>query len=104
MQSSLRAQHESCAALYGEITLQNGRTQQSNFHDYPVLAMRDMPDVEVHIVPSSDPPLGIGEAGGPAIAPAVVNAIFAASATRILRSAVWRDHATKRAHSAEQLP
>ncbi len=71
------------AALYGKITLQDGRIEQSNFHDYPVLRMNEMPKVEVHILPSAEQPGGIGEPGTPPIAPAVTNAIFAATGIRI---------------------
>jgi isoquinoline 1-oxidoreductase beta subunit len=73
------------AALYGAITFRNGRVEQSNFHDYPMLRMKDMPKVEVHIVPSSEPPGGVGEPGVPPIAPAVANAVFAATGTRLRR-------------------
>ena len=71
------------AALYGEITLKNGRVEQGNFNDYPVLRMNEMPKVEVHIVQSSEKPGGIGEPGTPPIAPAVANAIFAATGKRL---------------------
>ena len=71
------------AALYGEITIDKGRVQQGNFNDYPVLRMPEMPVVEVHIVPSSDPQGGIGEPSVPPTAPAVCNAIFAATGKRI---------------------
>lgn len=71
------------AALYGRITLKDGRVEQANFHDYPVLRMSEMPRVEVHIVASKEPPGGIGEPGTPPIAPAVVNAIFAATGKRL---------------------
>ena len=71
------------AALYGRITFKDGRVEQGNFHDYPVLRMSEMPKVEVHILPSSEPPGGIGEPGTPPIAPAVVNAIFAATGKRL---------------------
>jgi isoquinoline 1-oxidoreductase beta subunit len=71
------------AALHGRITLKDGRVEQSNFHDYPVLRMPEMPRVEVHIVASREPPGGIGEPGTPPIAPAVVNAIFAATGKRL---------------------
>nr|WP_316641154.1 xanthine dehydrogenase family protein molybdopterin-binding subunit [uncultured Roseateles sp.] len=71
------------AALYGKITLKNGRVEQSNFHDYPVLRMNEMPKVEVHLLTSTEAPGGIGEPGTPPIAPAVTNAIFAATGKRI---------------------
>ncbi|NJR72411.1 MAG: xanthine dehydrogenase family protein molybdopterin-binding subunit [Gammaproteobacteria bacterium] len=64
------------AALYGKITLKDGVVEQSNYHDYPVLRMADMPPVEVHIVASSAKPSGVGEPGTPPIAPAVSNAIL----------------------------
>ncbi len=73
------------AALMGEITVENGRVQQSNFHDYPILRMDESPVIEVHIVPSQELPQGIGEMGVPPIAPAVANAIFAATGKRIRR-------------------
>ncbi|HWP59846.1 MAG TPA: xanthine dehydrogenase family protein molybdopterin-binding subunit [Candidatus Acidoferrales bacterium] len=71
------------AALYGEITIENGRVKQSNFHDYPMLRINEMPVVEVHIVQSNENPGGVGEPGVPPIAPAVCNAIFAATGKRI---------------------
>jgi isoquinoline 1-oxidoreductase beta subunit len=71
------------AALKGAITIEGGRVQQSNFHDYEMLRLADMPLVEVHIVPSSEAPGGVGEPGTPPIAPAVCNAIFAATGKRI---------------------
>jgi isoquinoline 1-oxidoreductase beta subunit len=71
------------AALHGAITLANGRVQQSNFHDYPILRMNEMPSIEVYIVPSKEPPTGVGEPGVPPVSPAVANAIFAASGKRI---------------------
>jgi isoquinoline 1-oxidoreductase beta subunit len=68
------------AALKGEITLERGRVQQSNFHDYDALRMDEMPVVDVHIVASNEAaPGGIGETSTPAIAPAVVNAVFKAT-------------------------
>lgn len=73
------------AALKGAITVQNGRVQQSNFHEYQMLRIGEMPKVEVHIVPSRDYPGGVGEPGVPPIAPAVTNAIFAATGKRIRR-------------------
>jgi len=73
------------AALHGEITLRNGAVQQSGFEDYPILRMRDTPTIEVHIVPSRAPPGGVGEPGLPPVAPAVANAVFAATGRRIRR-------------------
>ncbi len=71
------------AALYGEITFAKGRVQQSNFHDYPMLRMYEMPQVEVHIVPSGEKMGGVGEPGTPPIAPAVANAVFALTGKRL---------------------
>lgn len=73
------------AALHGELTLENGRVQQSNFHDYPVLRMEEMPEIDVHIVESAEPPTGVGEPGVPPIAPAVANALFALTGKRVRR-------------------
>ncbi|BBA34994.1 aerobic-type carbon monoxide dehydrogenase, large subunit CoxL/CutL-like protein [Methylocaldum marinum] len=71
------------AALHGEITLNKGEVEQSNFTDYPILRIDEMPVVEVHIVPSREPPSGVGEPGVPPLAPAVTNAVFAATGKRI---------------------
>ncbi len=73
------------AALKGAITIDNGRVQQSNFDDYPMLRMNEMPEIEVYIVPSTETPGGAGEPGVPPIAPAVANAVFAATGKRIRR-------------------
>jgi isoquinoline 1-oxidoreductase subunit beta len=73
------------AAMYGRITLKNGRVEQSNFSDYPVLRINEMPECSVHIVPSKEPPSGIGEPGTPPIAPAVANAVFALNGKRMQR-------------------
>jgi isoquinoline 1-oxidoreductase beta subunit len=73
------------AALKASITIEKGRTQQSNFQDYPLLRMDEMPVVEVYIVSSDERPTGIGEMGVPPIAPAVANAIFAATGKRLRR-------------------
>lgn len=73
------------AALFGEITLKDGAALQSNFHDYRCLRMSEMPKVEVHIIPSTAAPTGVGEPGVPPLAPALCNAIFAASGRRIRR-------------------
>ncbi|MCM0082415.1 xanthine dehydrogenase family protein molybdopterin-binding subunit [Geomonas sp. Red32] len=77
------------AALYGAITLENGRVQQDNFNDYPVLRMDEMPKVEVHIVESREKPGGIGETAVPPIAPAVTNAIFAATGRRVRQLPIY---------------
>jgi len=71
------------AALYGEITLKDGRVEQGNFDTYQVLRMNEAPAIEVHIVRSSQPPGGMGEAGTSAIVPAVANAVFAATGKRL---------------------
>ncbi len=73
------------AVMYGAITLKDGRVQQSNFNNYQMLAMDEMPKVEVHIVSSQEAPTGVGEPGVPPIAPAVGNAIFALTGKRIRR-------------------
>lgn len=85
----IRAQMESgivfglTAALHGAITLKDGVVEQSNYHDYAPLRMNEMPRTDVHIVPSSEKPSGVGEPGVPPIAPAVANAIFAATGKRL---------------------
>jgi len=71
------------AALYGAITLDNGRVEQSNFDSYPMLRLDAMPKVEVHIVQSSEKPGGIGETGVPPVAAAVANAFCAATGVRV---------------------
>jgi isoquinoline 1-oxidoreductase beta subunit len=73
------------AALYSQITLKDGRVEQSNFHDYPMLRMHEMPSVDVHIVESSEPSTGVGEPGVPPVAPAVCNALFELTKKRIRR-------------------
>jgi isoquinoline 1-oxidoreductase beta subunit len=79
------------AALYGEITLKEGRVEQQNFYDYKMLRMNEMPKVEVYIVPSTEKHGGVGEPGTPPIAPAVVNAIFAATGKRIRSLPIRRE-------------
>jgi isoquinoline 1-oxidoreductase subunit beta len=71
------------AALWGDITLRNGRVQQQNFNDYRVLRLNEMPEIDIHIIPSDAEPGGIGETGVPPVAPAVCNAIFAATGKRL---------------------
>jgi isoquinoline 1-oxidoreductase beta subunit len=71
------------AALYGAITLKDGRVEQSNFDSYPMLRLDAMPRVEVHIVKSAEKPGGVGETGVPPVAPAVANALFAATGARV---------------------
>ncbi|MEE9103156.1 xanthine dehydrogenase family protein molybdopterin-binding subunit [Pseudomonas nitroreducens] len=71
------------AALHSAITLTDGKVDQSNFHDFQVLRINEMPVVEVHIVPSAVPPTGVGEPGVPPLAPALANALFAATGKRI---------------------
>jgi isoquinoline 1-oxidoreductase beta subunit len=85
----VRAQVESAiayglgAALHGEVTMKDGRVVQSNFHDYKILRLHEMPQVEVHIVPSREKSGGAGEPGTPPIAPAVANAVFALTGKRL---------------------
>jgi isoquinoline 1-oxidoreductase beta subunit len=76
------------AALYGEITLKDGRVQQTNFDTYQMLRMNEAPAIEVHIVQNSEPPGGMGEPGTSAIIPAVTNAIFAATGKRLRKMPV----------------
>ena len=76
------------AALYGEITLKNGRVEQANFDSYLPLRMNEAPAIEVHIVQSWEPPGGMGECGTSAIVPAVGNAIFAATGKRLRKMPV----------------
>jgi isoquinoline 1-oxidoreductase beta subunit len=71
------------AALYGRITVENGAVVEGNFDDAPVLRMHEMPRIDVHIVPSAEPPGGIGEVGTPGVGPALLNAIFVATGTRL---------------------
>jgi isoquinoline 1-oxidoreductase beta subunit len=71
------------AALKGAITIDRGRVQQANFDKYDVVRLDEMPQIEVHIVPSTEAPGGIGEAGTPGIAPAIANAVFAATGRRV---------------------
>lgn len=89
--SGVTAQMESAinygltAALYGEISFENGRVQQSNFHDYQILRINEAPEIEVAIINSGEAMGGAGEPGTPPIAPAVANAIYAATGKRVRR-------------------
>jgi isoquinoline 1-oxidoreductase subunit beta len=76
------------AALYGEITLKDGRVEQSNFDTYQMLRMNEAPAIEVYIVSSQEPPGGIGETGTSAVVPAIANAIFAATGKRLRKMPV----------------
>jgi isoquinoline 1-oxidoreductase beta subunit len=86
---SIAAQMESCIAfglgftLHSKLTIKDGRVVQSNYHDYQVLRLNEMPVVEVHILPSTEKPGGIGEAGVPPTAPAVANAVYALTGQRL---------------------
>ena len=87
----VRAQIESAvvygltATLKSAITVEENKVQQSNFHDFPILSMQEAPLVETHIIDSTRPPGGVGEPGLPPIAPAVANAVFAATGQRLRR-------------------
>ncbi len=84
------------ATLYGEITIERGRVKQSNFHDYRMLRIDEAPEIEVYILDSGEAPGGLGEPGVPTVAPAVCNAIFAATGKRIRQLPIQTD-APKRA-------
>ncbi len=71
------------AALHGRITVDNGRVVQSNFHDYPILRMFEVPPFEVHLIASEDKPGGVGEIGTTLPSPALLNAIHAATGKRL---------------------
>jgi isoquinoline 1-oxidoreductase beta subunit len=91
---TVRAQIESAvifgvsAVLYGEITLKNGRVEQTNFDNYRVLRMNEAPSIEVYLIQSQEAPGGIGEVGTSAIVPAVTNAIFAATGKRLRKLSI----------------
>jgi isoquinoline 1-oxidoreductase subunit beta len=79
------------AALYGDISIKKGRVQQSNFHDYRMLRINEMPQIEVHVIKSGEAPGGIGEAGTTAAPAALGNALFAATGIRLRRLPIDRD-------------
>jgi isoquinoline 1-oxidoreductase beta subunit len=79
------------AALYGKITIDKGRVQQSNFNDYRMLRINETPQIEVHLIKSGEAPGGIGETGTTAAPPALGNALFAATGIRLRRLPIDRD-------------
>jgi isoquinoline 1-oxidoreductase beta subunit len=79
------------AALYGEVTLKNGRVQQSNFHNYRMLRIDQVPPIEVHVINSGEAPGGIGETGATAGPPALRNAIYAATGIALRRLPIDRE-------------
>jgi isoquinoline 1-oxidoreductase beta subunit len=79
------------AALHGQITIAKGRVQQSNFHDYRMLRINEVPHIEVHLVKSGEAPGGIGETGVTAAPPALGNALYAATGIRLRRLPIDRD-------------
>ncbi|HWF77041.1 MAG TPA: molybdopterin cofactor-binding domain-containing protein [Caulobacteraceae bacterium] len=87
------------AALYGEITLEKGRVQQSNFHDYRMLRMDQVPPIEVHLIKSGEAPGGIGETGATASIPALRNAIYAATGVALRRMPIDRSLLAKGART-----
>ena len=76
--------------MWGEITIDKGRVQQSNFHDYRVLRIDEVPNIEVHVIASGEAPGGIGETGTTAGPPALGNAIYAATGVRLRRLPIDR--------------
>jgi isoquinoline 1-oxidoreductase beta subunit len=80
------------SALGAEITLDKGRVQQTNFHDYPVLRMNEMPKIDITLVPSTEKPGGIGEPATALIGPAVANALFAATGKRVRQLPLSAQH------------
>jgi len=73
------------AALYGKLTVDKGRVIQGNFHDYPMLRMNEVPEMDIHVINSAESPGGTGEIGTAVIAPALTNAVFAATGKRVRR-------------------
>lgn len=85
------------AALYGEISFENGRVKQGNFYDYKILRMNEMPQVDVHIIPSTDTMGGVGEPGVPSVAPAVANALYILTGKRIRKLPIGASDLAKKA-------
>jgi isoquinoline 1-oxidoreductase beta subunit len=79
------------AALYGNITVKDGRVQQSNFNDYRMMRINEVPEIHIHMLPSTEAPGGIGEPGVTAAMPSLVNAIFAATGVRLRQMPIDRD-------------
>jgi isoquinoline 1-oxidoreductase beta subunit len=84
------------AALFGEITIDGGRVRQSNFHDYRMLRINETPEIDVHLIPSAEPPGGIGETGVTTVSAAIRNAIYAATGVPLRRLPVDRSLLTGR--------
>jgi isoquinoline 1-oxidoreductase beta subunit len=83
--------HGLSATLHGQITIANGGTVQGNFDDYPILRIGEAPAIDVHFIPSTEHPQGLGEMALPSIAPAVCNAIFAATGKRVRRLPIRKE-------------
>jgi CO/xanthine dehydrogenase Mo-binding subunit len=82
------------ACIKGAITIDQGRVQQHNFHDFPLLRMDEMPAIETHIIAGNESPGGVGEPGVPPIAPAVANAVYAATGVRLRKLPIMLDDLT----------
>ena len=99
---TIKAQMEGCvvfgltAALYGEISFENGKVKQRNFHDYRMVRMNEMPVVEVHIMDSKEKMGGVGEPGVPPVAPAVMNALFTLTGKRVRKLPLQPDDLKKK--------
>ena len=87
------------AALYGEITLDKGRIQQSNFHDFRMLRIDQVPPIQVHLIRNGEAPGGIGETGTTASIPALRNAIYAATGVALRRMPINRDLLARGTHA-----
>jgi isoquinoline 1-oxidoreductase beta subunit len=81
------------AALFQELTFENGRLQQTNFHTFPAMRMNECPKIETHIIKSNEKSGGVGEPGVPCTAPAIANAVFAATGTRIRKLPIRMEEA-----------